>query len=117
MCNHCFEKYIRMIDGFDQSIKNHLNTLICNNCKTYYSFLLSINQDCKVFCLTKMKNYDNPSRKVKSFEKAVKEKILHKLQDAMEILDTNHVSDVNYLNTSNELKEFYDLMDKINAIK
>ncbi len=56
MCNKCLSNLIESSNDYANNIQNHIETLnACEGCKSYYNFLLGLNDDCKELCLAKVK--------------------------------------------------------------
>lgn len=116
MCINCLKKNLSSIEEYEKEISDHLTTTNCECCRSYPSFLLSVNNDLKVLCLTKIKRQEqvchNGIIKLTEFEVMVKQRIKNKLNFCMEQIDEkkDDLHDGNYLNKMNELKDLSDFV-------
>ena len=121
MCINCLKIKLSCIEDYDKQIKEELNGMSCEcvACKSFPSFLLGVNNDLKVLCLTKMKRYNqvciNGIETISLFEGILKEKIKNKLNCCMENIEDikEELHDVSYLNKMDELKSLYDFVKMI----
>jgi hypothetical protein len=112
---------LESIDEYDKQVREYLGTTTCECCKTYPAFLLGVNDDLKILCLTKMsrQEQDCPTeiRKLTRFEGMVKLRIKNKLDCVMEKTEEvkEEIHDGKYLNTMNDLKwlnDFVSVLDE-----
>ena len=114
MCITCLKNELPVIDDYDKDVNERLASITCECCKTYPTFLLEVNTDLRVLCLTKIKRHEqvcpNGIRKLKQFESMVKLRIKNKLNDVLEQIDnkSHEYKEQDYLNRMNELKDLND---------
>ena len=119
MCRSCLENKIECINEYDERINKYVLTLDCEGCKYYYSFLIGINIDFKVLCLTLMKKNDesNPNviSKLSTLEDLVLKRINHKMRSVLDAVEenSNGMKEGCYLNKMNDLKDFNDFLESI----
>ena len=117
MCINCLKKNLSSIEEYDKEISEYLMTTTCECCRSYRSFLLNVNNDFKVLCLTKIKRQEqvclNGIIKLTEFEGLVKQRIKNKLNFCMEQIDEkkDELHDGSYLNKMNDLKDLSDFID------
>jgi len=116
MCINCLKKNLSSIEAYGKEINDYLTTITCECCRSYPSFLLGVNDDLKVLCLTKMKKEGqvcpNGIRHLTRFEGMVKKRIKNKLDNCLEQIDdcSHELQEHNYLNKMNELKDLNDMV-------
>jgi ferredoxin len=116
MCKTCLLTHLPIIAEYEEEVKTFRAGVTCECCKSYYDFLLEVNMDYKVLCLTKIKRCEqvcpNGIRHYSRFEEMVKLRIKNKLTNALDIIDEgkDEIHEGQYLAKMNELKDLNDLM-------
>ena len=118
MCVGCLNKVLESINKYDKEVKEFLDKIQCECCKSYPQFLLGVNQDLRVLCSVKIKQYNcciTECRKIKIFEGMVRQRIKRKLNMAVEGIDgvKEDLKDNEYLMKMNEVKDLYDFVEEI----
>ena len=119
MCIKCLNNKLESIAEYDKEVSEYLDKLTCECCKSYPRFLLSVNNDMKILCLTKIKRKTqicpNEYKKVSQFECMVQLRIKNRLNNALESIDNCKEEIINqeYLNKMNELKDLNDMVKEI----
>jgi len=118
MCVGCLNKVLESIDEYDKRVKEFLETIHCECCKSFPNFLLCVNQDLKVLCSVKIKQHNccfMEFRKLKHFEGMVRQRIKSKLDMAVEKIDEvkEDMSNNQYLTKMNDVKDLYDFVEII----
>ena len=122
MCINCLKKRIEAINEYEKEVKTSIENITCECCKRYPNFLLGVNDDLKVLCLTKIKKEEqvclNGINHLKRFESMVKMRIKNKLQYAMENIDEikHEIEEMNYINKMNDLKALSDFVEDIDSV-
>ena len=111
MCIGCLKKNLSSIETYGNEVNDYLTSITCECCRSFPSFLLSVNDDLKILCLTKMKRQEqvcpNGILRLTSFEGMVKERIKYKLNKALEKIDdsSHEITSQSYLNKMNNLAD------------
>ena len=111
MCIGCLKKNLSSIETYGNEVNDYLTSITCECCRSFPSFLLSVNDDLKILCLTKMKRQEqvclNVILRLTSFEGMVKERIKYKLNKALEKIDdsSHEITSQSYLNKMNNLAD------------
>ena len=119
MCITCLKRRLEAVDVYDKDVTEEMNSINCECCKVYSEFMLSINSDCKILCLTKLKKKSEICRhkrdKFTHFEGMVQLRIKNKLEFAVNTLfdKREHMNDGKYLNRMTELKDLNDFVVSI----
>jgi len=114
MCLNCLQNNLSQIESYEREMNEHVATIHCKCCKSYSTFLLDVNADFKVLCLTKMKKQEqvcpNGIRYLIRFENSVKQNIKNKLVSAIEHIDEikEDLHDSSYVDKMNEIKSLND---------
>lgn len=117
MCFNCLNETLSSIEEYEKTVKDCLTTVECEGCRSYGSFLLGVNDDLKVLCLTKMKRQGevcyNGVCQLMRFEGMVKKRIKNKLDGCLERIDecSHELKEQSYLNKMNDLKDLNDMVD------
>jgi hypothetical protein len=117
MCIDCLKKNLSSIEAYANEVNGYLTNIDCECCKSFPSFLLNVNEDLKILCLTKIRRKEeiclNDNRSLMSFEVMIKTKIKHKLNCALEQLDdcSHLLKEQQYISRMGELKALNDFMD------
>ena len=119
MCIKCLNIKLESIAEYDKVVREYLDKLTCECCKSYPRFLLGVNNDMKILCLTKIKRKSqicpNEYKNVSHFECMVQLRIKNKLNNALESIDNckEEINNQEYLIKMNELKDLNDMVKEI----
>jgi hypothetical protein len=119
MCINCLTDKLSAIDKYENEVNEFKNSIQCECCISYHNFLLGVNDDLKILCLTKIKrNHHVCPRgimKLFNFENMVKLRIKNKLNDALEYIDEKKDCSMeqNYIIKMNDLKALNDFLEEI----
>ena len=58
MCVGCLNNVLENIELYDKEVKKTLEGIQCECCKSFPNFLLGVNQDLRVLCSVKIKQYN-----------------------------------------------------------
>lgn len=117
MCINCLNDILSSVEEYEKTVKDCLTTVECEGCRSYGSFLLGVNDDLKVLCLTKMKRQGevcyNGVCQLMRFEGMVKKRIKNKLDGCLEHIDecSHELKEQSYLNKMNDLKDLNDMVE------
>lgn len=107
------------IEEYENNVNNYLEGIVCECCKSFPTFMLGVNTDLKVLCLTKMKRYDNvcSNRKEKliNFEKMIKNQIKYKMDKIVEQIFEmkEELDDKTYLTKMTQVKNMNDKVKQL----
>jgi len=119
MCKSCLLSLLPIIAEYEEEVKTIRAGVTCECCKSYYDFLIAVNTDYKVLCLTKIKRCEqvcpNGIRHYSRFEEMTKLRIKHRLTFALEKIDDSkdEIHEGQYLAKMNDLKNLNDLMEEL----
>jgi len=117
MCFNCLCIKLKSIEEYETEIKGDNETLDCECCKSYNNFLLGVNEDLKILCLTKMKRAEqvcpNGIRRLTKFEGMVKKRIQNKLTNCLECIEKQkeNLGSGKYFVKMADLKNLSDFVD------
>jgi hypothetical protein len=114
MCKACLEENIKEIDNDINQIDDYLEKTTCECCRSYPSFLKSINLELKTYCYFKIRIQEqvcpNEIRNLISCEQKIKRKAKKRVLEVMNDLENqkDELSEETYLKKVDELKNLYD---------
>jgi PHD/YefM family antitoxin component YafN of YafNO toxin-antitoxin module len=119
MCISCLQNQLTSIEEYDRENSEYLAGIKCECCKSFPSFLLSVNNDLKLLCLTKMKRHRvvcvSGGEKLMRLEELVKQKIKNRLESVLEQIDDvkEELNDHLYLNRMDQIKSLNDMVGEL----
>ena len=119
MCKSCLENQLSVIAEYDETVKTARDKIDCECCKSYHNFLIGVNEDYRVLCLTKIKRCGqvcpNRIRRLCRFEEMVKLRIKNQLTYALEQIyeGKNEIHEGQYLTKMNDVKALNDYMEEL----
>lgn len=119
MCNNCLKIKIECCDEYDKRISEYVLNLNCEGCKNYYLFLIDLNIDFKILCLTLIKKNNetnsNKFSRLLKFENLVLKRIDNKMRYILDTIEENssEMKEGCYLNKMNDLRDFNNFLESI----
>jgi len=115
MCINCLKIQMEEIEEYENDVNNYLEGIVCECCKSFPTFLLGVNTDLKILCLTKMKRYNNGKKNLIKFEKMIKNQIKYKMDKIVEQIFEmkEELDDKTYLTKMTQVKNMNDKVKQL----